>query len=250
MAMGPRLDLRQSQSLVMTPQLRQAIKLLQFSNVEVAAFVEEELERNPLLERDELAESLPSNARRWTRRPRRHRRRTGRRVRGGARLKAFPPRARRRWMPNTPKPTTPAARRTACACPTVPAVAGFRPTIAASRISRNPPPPCANICSEQLRLSFPDAADRLIGAYLIALLEPSGRLTVGSDGAGPGHGHGCRKGGGGAPAHDALRADRHVRPRPARMPRGATGREQPARSGHADPARQSRSAGPPRHAAS
>ncbi len=53
MALGPRLDLRQSQSLVMTPQLRQAIKLLQSSNMEVAAFVEEELERNPLLERDE-----------------------------------------------------------------------------------------------------------------------------------------------------------------------------------------------------
>jgi RNA polymerase sigma-54 factor len=56
MAIGPRLDLRQSQSLVMTPQLRQAIKLLQSSHVEVTAFVEEELERNPLLERDERAE--------------------------------------------------------------------------------------------------------------------------------------------------------------------------------------------------
>jgi RNA polymerase sigma-54 factor len=53
--MSPRLDLRQSQSLVMTPQLRQAIKLLQSSNLEVSAFVEEELERNPLLERDERA---------------------------------------------------------------------------------------------------------------------------------------------------------------------------------------------------
>ncbi len=56
MALGPRLDLRQSQSLVMTPQLRQAIKLLQSSNMEVTAFVEEELERNPLLERDERGE--------------------------------------------------------------------------------------------------------------------------------------------------------------------------------------------------
>lgn len=52
MAIAPRLDLRQTQTLVMTPQLRQAIKLLQFSNIEVNAFVEEELERNPLLERD------------------------------------------------------------------------------------------------------------------------------------------------------------------------------------------------------
>src|SRR3954453_6017668 len=59
MALGPRLDLRQTQALVMTPQLRQAIKLLQFSNVEVASFVEEELERNPLLERDDNAD-LPA----------------------------------------------------------------------------------------------------------------------------------------------------------------------------------------------
>ncbi len=56
MSLAPRLDMRQSQSLVMTPQLRQAIKLLQSSNLEVTAFVEEELERNPLLERDERAD--------------------------------------------------------------------------------------------------------------------------------------------------------------------------------------------------
>ncbi|MBA4791128.1 MAG: RNA polymerase factor sigma-54 [Rhizobiales bacterium] len=51
MALGPRMEFRQTQSLVMTPQLMQAIKLLQFSNLELAAYVEAELERNPLLER-------------------------------------------------------------------------------------------------------------------------------------------------------------------------------------------------------
>src|ERR1700710_2686792 len=56
MAIAPRLELRQSQTLIMTPQLRQAIKLLQFSNIEVNSFVEEEMERNPLLERDESPE--------------------------------------------------------------------------------------------------------------------------------------------------------------------------------------------------
>jgi RNA polymerase sigma-54 factor len=55
MALTTKLLLRQGQSLVMTPQLLQAIKLLQFSNVELAAFVQEELERNPLLERAEDA---------------------------------------------------------------------------------------------------------------------------------------------------------------------------------------------------
>ena len=50
MAMSTRLMMRQGQSLVMTPQLLQAIKLLQFSNLELAAFLQEEIERNPLLE--------------------------------------------------------------------------------------------------------------------------------------------------------------------------------------------------------
>ncbi|HZT51636.1 MAG TPA: RNA polymerase factor sigma-54 [Stellaceae bacterium] len=63
MALSQRLDLRQTQALVMTPQLQQAIKLLQLSNVELATYVEGELEQNPLLERDdrpaEPAEAAP-----------------------------------------------------------------------------------------------------------------------------------------------------------------------------------------------
>jgi RNA polymerase sigma-54 factor len=50
MGMGPRLELRQSQSLVMTPQLQQAIRLLALSNLELEAVVAEEIEKNPLLE--------------------------------------------------------------------------------------------------------------------------------------------------------------------------------------------------------
>ncbi len=53
MALGPRLDLRQSQALVMTPQLQQAIKLLQMSNLELTTYVDQELEQNPLLEHDD-----------------------------------------------------------------------------------------------------------------------------------------------------------------------------------------------------
>jgi len=52
---GQKLEIRQGQGLVMTPQLQQAIKLLQLSNVELAEYCEQELERNPLLERDEGA---------------------------------------------------------------------------------------------------------------------------------------------------------------------------------------------------
>ncbi len=50
MSLAPRLDLRQSQSLVMTPQLQQAIKLLALSNLEIESFIAEELEKNPLLD--------------------------------------------------------------------------------------------------------------------------------------------------------------------------------------------------------
>src|SRR5579863_1807772 len=63
MALTQRLDLRQAQGLVMTPQLQQAIKLLQLSHAELTAFVESEIERNPLLEHDDApAESAPAEA--------------------------------------------------------------------------------------------------------------------------------------------------------------------------------------------
>ena len=52
MNLGPRLDLRQSQQLVMTPQLQQAIKLLALPNLELEAFINAALEANPLLDVD------------------------------------------------------------------------------------------------------------------------------------------------------------------------------------------------------
>ncbi len=67
MAISTKLMMRQGQALVMTPQLLQAIKLLQFSNIELSAFLHDELERNPLLEAQEAdggvdaAESPPGD---------------------------------------------------------------------------------------------------------------------------------------------------------------------------------------------
>ena len=55
MGLSAKLMMRQGQALTMTPQLLQAIKLLQFSNLELSAFIESELEKNPLLERAEEA---------------------------------------------------------------------------------------------------------------------------------------------------------------------------------------------------
>jgi RNA polymerase sigma-54 factor len=65
MALTQRLQIRQSQALVMTPQLMQAIKLLQLSNLDLVAYVEAELERNPLLDRsaeDEGPADEPNDA--------------------------------------------------------------------------------------------------------------------------------------------------------------------------------------------
>lgn len=62
MAVTPHLDLKQTQSLVMTPELRQAINLLQVSNLELNALIEKELEQNPFLEKEEDNNSLlPEN---------------------------------------------------------------------------------------------------------------------------------------------------------------------------------------------
>jgi RNA polymerase sigma-54 factor len=57
MALSTKLELRQGQQLVMTPQLQQAIRLLQLSNMDLAQYVESELERNPLLEADDGPEA-------------------------------------------------------------------------------------------------------------------------------------------------------------------------------------------------
>jgi RNA polymerase sigma-54 factor len=62
MALTQRLQIRQSQALVMTPQLMQAIKLLQLSNLDLVAYVEAELERNPLLDRTAETETAAGGA--------------------------------------------------------------------------------------------------------------------------------------------------------------------------------------------
>ncbi len=179
MALGPRLDLRQSQSLVMTPQLRQAIKLLQFSNLEVAAFVEEELERNPLLERDERPEvdverpaidqvALPAisdaaDAADVLR--------DGTMAEGSGVLDAEhgetydPGGAGDGFVGGLGGQSS----------------GGSHAFEAEGRdindLAENPRSLREHL-GEQLRLSFTDPADRLIGAHLIALLDPAGRLTA------------------------------------------------------------------------
>src|SRR6218665_1253108 len=56
MALSPRLEVKQGLGLTLTPQLMQSIKLLQLSHLELSAFVDAELLRNPLLEREDGGE--------------------------------------------------------------------------------------------------------------------------------------------------------------------------------------------------
>ncbi len=182
MAIGPRLEFRQTQSLVMTPQLRQAIKLLQFTNLEANAFVEEELQRNPLLERDERTDNLPE-------RPAPDQRPEGINELDAVAL------LRREKLPDLVEadhsnnydaggpadgaspPSDPGAMDGGYASVSRGSQrddmdgAGIDDLVEAPRSLR------ARL-GEQLRLGFPDPVDRMIGAHLIALLDPAGRVPI------------------------------------------------------------------------
>ncbi len=179
MAIGPRLELRQGQSLVMTPQLRQAIKLLQYSNLEVAAFVESELERNPLLERAEAEDLIP-------------------RERAAPDQTPLPDRPDADTAERAQADTLPAAGESPLDAEHAepydaggpadggPAAfgSGHGGTTDFSEDDRGieafaaERPSLRDHLGEQLRLNFADPAERLIGAHLIALLCPAGRLTA------------------------------------------------------------------------
>ncbi|GAN76397.1 RNA polymerase factor sigma-54 [Acidisphaera rubrifaciens] len=187
MAIGPRLDLRQTQSLVMTPQLRQAIKLLQFSNMEVAGFIEEELERNPLLERDERPDLPDVERAAIDQRP----------VANGVADAAD--HVRGETLPTAAETPldfdhaeTYDAGGVADGAPDGGMGGSLGGGMDGGRGGRadfatddrgiedlvESPRNLRDHLGEQLRLSFGDAADRLIGAHLIALLDPAGRLTA------------------------------------------------------------------------
>jgi RNA polymerase sigma-54 factor len=177
MSIGPRLEFRQSQSLVMTPQLRQAIKLLQFSNIEVAAFIEEELERNPLLDRDERPDALPE-------RPADGQADRPSEAADSADLvsAATMPDAGEGPLDHEFDGYEALGPADGLTMPTTLSGGGGTQNfdtddrgledVLESRLSLR------DHLGEQLRLNFPERADRLIGAHLIALLEPSGRLSV------------------------------------------------------------------------
>ena len=194
MALGPRLELRHTQSLVMTPQLRQAIKLLACTNLEVSAFIEEELERNPLLERDERGE-ITIERPALDQRPVTDSGTTlGTDLLVGA--STLPERAAGPLDTDYAEQFDGAGYEGGDAFvpeagPTADHAGmeyGSRLAGGAANGSGDGGPFIENVAQqprslrehlgEQLRLSFADHADRLIGAHLIALLCPAGRVAV------------------------------------------------------------------------
>jgi RNA polymerase sigma-54 factor len=177
MALGPRLEFRQSQSLVMTPQLRQAIKLLQFSNMEVAAFVEEEIERNPLLDHDERPEILGE-------RPGLDQAERPKEGADSADLvsAATMPEAGEAPLDHEFDGYEAAGPADGITLPTSMSGSGgaqnFELDDRGLEDTLETRTSLREHLGEQLRLTFPERADRLIGAHLIALLEPSGRLSA------------------------------------------------------------------------
>jgi RNA polymerase sigma-54 factor len=168
MAIGPRLEFRQTQSLVMTPQLRQAIKLLQCSNLEVSAYVEEELSRNPLLERDE-APDHPGEQPAPDQRPAIEiSGDAAELVQAGTLARDLPLDAD---LSDRFEDGRVAARNGGGSQSFETDDRGIEDLAEAPRSLRDH-------LGEQLRLTFRNAADRLIGAQLIALLDPAGRVTV------------------------------------------------------------------------
>jgi RNA polymerase sigma-54 factor len=162
MVLTPKLELRQGQQLVMTPQLQQAIRLLQLSNLELGVFVENELERNPLLERDEALREPADEKQRL-------KNGSGGDAKGaGLREAAAPMRGESGGMNGDAGGGWASLRPS-----THNGDGGDDPNleefIAASRS-------LADHLTEQLHLMVTDPAERLIGAHLIHMVDEAGYL--------------------------------------------------------------------------
>ncbi|HEY8613292.1 MAG TPA: RNA polymerase factor sigma-54 [Roseomonas sp.] len=163
-SLGPRLDFRQTQQLVMTPQLRQAIKLLQSSNLEVSAFVEEELERNPMLEREEgSTPAAPATVE-----PDCFEAASSPTISEDA---ASPIEADWSSSYESGEALYPASRGSR-------ADAWDEDGRSLEEIAGERPRSLRELLAEQARLAFGNPRDRLIAGQMIALLDPVGRLTV------------------------------------------------------------------------
>ena len=185
MTLFPKLDMRQGQQLVMTPQLQQAIKLLQLTNLELAEFVEEQLKENPFLERDE-SERAPQ------------------RGDGVVEKQADEPHEKELNIKEAPAEATavvedyehmsgdssPAEMQQAPASGEGLSATDWSNSATASRSGGEDFDPHANLTREkslpeflieQLHLATTDAADLMTGAFLIDLIDEAGYLRTTTD---------------------------------------------------------------------
>ena len=162
MALSQRLEFRQSQALVMTPQLMQAIKLLQLSSLDLAAYVEGELEHNPLLERASDDENSTPGSRAGGRRRRARRAIRAARPTGSARIS-------RPAAPRWSRGSAPSSRTS------FPTTAGKKPR----------PPKCRRRPIRNGRASAPAAAGRRLQSRSLRVgRDHAGRSSRRADGAG------------------------------------------------------------------
>jgi RNA polymerase sigma-54 factor len=161
MVLTPKLELRQGQQLVMTPQLQQAIRLLQLSNLELGVFVENELERNPLLERDEAARAAEEAKGAGQDGKTRAVNDTSADARGGSALNGDRPMGDQSGWASVKLRTHNGDGEDA----------NLEEFVAATRS-------LADHLTEQLHLMVTDPAERLIGVHLIHMVDEAGYLPA------------------------------------------------------------------------
>jgi RNA polymerase sigma-54 factor len=175
MALSHRLEFRQSQALVMTPQLMQAIRLLQLSSLDLATYVETELERNPLLERGEDEDASPATEQEtlatdpqpsdWTGEELEVSRDSMEQGLGTELENIFPDDAPRATAPEQPlSPSEWPSGRGGENAPDFEAFVSAETTL-------------SDHLSEQMVLAISDPARRLIARYLIDLVDEAGYLA-------------------------------------------------------------------------
>jgi RNA polymerase sigma-54 factor len=182
MALTQRLQIRQSQALVMTPQLMQAIKLLQLSNLDLVAYVEAELERNPLLDR--TVEGEPADRPNGAQEPDRAEAQDG-----GVNGHDFANGESRRDEPQeTPLDDTSSDDSEPMRSRTADAPAGYSDWAGVGSGGRedgdynlesfvSAEMTLADWLREQLALSISDPVRRMIGQYLIDMVDEAGYLS-------------------------------------------------------------------------
>jgi RNA polymerase sigma-54 factor len=183
MVLSQKLELRQGQQLVMTPQLQQAIRLLQLSNLELCSFIESELERNPLLEREEgPREAVPATT--TSERSQAEADGEGAWTDGYPQTDALGPVLDRRVSPSQPDGAGPMQDHqpgehgpSAWASLRPRTVNGYDSDGTGLENVAAAADTLAEHLTEQLNLALVDPAQRLIGAHLIHMLDEAGYLV-------------------------------------------------------------------------